>query len=387
MTIPNHFQESHEQVRLLVADFRAREAYYLSAEYQEAEARADFIDKFWIALGWDVRHEHQKNPYEQEVKVERGVTVGLSQKRADYAFHLGPNYRDPRFFCEAKKPSVKIREDRDAHFQTQSYGYSAGAKLSILFDFQELVIVDCRRQPKIDAALSAAHRSYCYADFEDEGKFGEIYWLFSREAVATGRLDAYVAAMPKPKKGKQPGLLRGSDARSVDVTFLDALEQHRAELAKMLKNRNDELDGDTLTELVQRILDRLVFLRFLEDKVIETECRVEDFARAAVGQGWERFLAASRKLDGRYNGVVFKRHEILDGGKLIVDAADFAEVCEALLYVNNGWLFSYIPIHVLGSIYERFLGTVIITTEKRARPELRGSSPICRPSTPNAIRW
>ena len=89
MTIPNHFQKSHEQVRLLIADFRAREAYYLSAEYQEAEARADFIDKFWIALGWDVRHEHQKNPYEQEVKVERGVTVGLAQKRADYAFFLG----------------------------------------------------------------------------------------------------------------------------------------------------------------------------------------------------------------------------------------------------------------------------------------------------------
>jgi hypothetical protein len=31
----------------------------------------DFIDKFWIALGWDVNHDTQTNPYEQDVKVER----------------------------------------------------------------------------------------------------------------------------------------------------------------------------------------------------------------------------------------------------------------------------------------------------------------------------
>ncbi len=45
--------------------------FYLSPAYQEQEARRDFIDKFWLALGWDVNHETQKNPFEQEVKVER----------------------------------------------------------------------------------------------------------------------------------------------------------------------------------------------------------------------------------------------------------------------------------------------------------------------------
>ena len=372
MSIPSNFQESHEQVCVLIADFRAREAYYLSSVYQEAEARQDFIDKFWIALGWDVRHERQKNPYEQEVKVERGVTVGLAQKRADYAFFLGPNYRDPRFFCEAKKPSVKIREDRDAHFQTHRYGWNSQAPLSVLFDFQELVIVDCRRKPHIDAALTAAHHSYCYGDFEDLEKFGEIYWLFSREAVGTGKLDAYVAAMPKPKKtGKQLGLLRGSDARAVDASFLDDLETYRGDLARMLKNNNAELDGDTLTELVQRILDRLVFLRFLEDKLIETKYRVHDFSRAAVGQSWAKFIAASAELDRRYNGIVFKGHKLLDGTSLAIDDGDFADLCEELSHVRSPYDFNAIPVHILGSIYERFLGTVITTTDKRAKPELK----------------
>jgi len=30
----------------------------------------DFVDKFFVALGWDVNHNIQTNPYEQEVHVE-----------------------------------------------------------------------------------------------------------------------------------------------------------------------------------------------------------------------------------------------------------------------------------------------------------------------------
>ena len=42
------------RVKELVADFRANEKFHLSPAYQEQEARRDFIDKFWLALGWDV---------------------------------------------------------------------------------------------------------------------------------------------------------------------------------------------------------------------------------------------------------------------------------------------------------------------------------------------
>jgi hypothetical protein len=69
------FEEAFGRVKELVADFRANEKFYLSPAYQEQEARRDFIDKFWLALGWDVNHETQKNPFEQEVKVERVLYV------------------------------------------------------------------------------------------------------------------------------------------------------------------------------------------------------------------------------------------------------------------------------------------------------------------------
>ena len=61
-----------------------------------------------MALGWDVNHDTQKNPYEQEVKVER-KEHGISQRRADYAFYLAPNFRDVKFYIEAKKPFRRHR--------------------------------------------------------------------------------------------------------------------------------------------------------------------------------------------------------------------------------------------------------------------------------------
>jgi hypothetical protein len=86
------FDEAFRRVKELVAVFRASEKFYLSPQYQEQEARHDFIDNFRLALGWEVNHETQKNPFGQEVKVER-KEHGFSQRRADYAFCLAPNSR------------------------------------------------------------------------------------------------------------------------------------------------------------------------------------------------------------------------------------------------------------------------------------------------------
>src|SRR2546427_10839193 len=109
------FAEAFERVKQLVTIFSENEQRYLSQGYIEAQARLDFIDKFWIALGWDVNHTQQKNPYEQDVRVERNVDVKGRRKKADYAF-LAPNFRDVRFFVEAKKPSANI-QNADDYFQ------------------------------------------------------------------------------------------------------------------------------------------------------------------------------------------------------------------------------------------------------------------------------
>ena len=113
-----------------------------------------FIDKFWIALGWDVNHEEQTDPYKQEVKVERAVATSEFRKRADYAF-LAPNYRDVRFFVEAKKPHAGI-DTPLFYFQTIRYGWNSHVPISVLHDFEEMRVLDCRYKPAINTALGHA---------------------------------------------------------------------------------------------------------------------------------------------------------------------------------------------------------------------------------------
>ena len=52
-----------------------------------------------------------------------------------------------------------------------------------------------------------------------------------------------------------------------------------------------------------------------------------------------------------------------------MDDGQFADICKSLCHVNSAYDFNAIPIHILGSIYERFLGKVIVATDKRARVE------------------
>ena len=61
--MPSNFDEAFAAVQSMEKDFDAHKGHYLSPAYKEAEVRIAFIDKFLIALGWDVNHDTQKNPY------------------------------------------------------------------------------------------------------------------------------------------------------------------------------------------------------------------------------------------------------------------------------------------------------------------------------------
>jgi len=359
-----------QQVRELAERFKAGEARYLLSDYSEAQARKDFIDKFFMALGWDVNHDHQTNPYEQEVKVEPSAA---GQRRADYSFHLAPNFRDVRFFVEAKKPSGEIATNLN-YFQTIRYGWNSETPLAVLTDFEQFHVLDCRYKPNLEAAINQSLQKYHYLDYANLEKFKKLYWLFSREAVANGSLEKYAAGLPKPRGGARiRSLFPIGIQQGIDESFLAELDEHRLTLAKGFKNKNPNLDSETLTELVQRTLDRLVFIRFLEDKGIEPARMVEAFGES--DDAWEDFIAASRRLDGIYNGIVYKHHDILDSPRFRADEKSFADICEKLAHINSPYDFNAIPIHILGSIYERFLGKVIIATDKRAnveeKPEVR----------------
>ena len=365
MAIPQTFDEAFERTKQLVSIFSENEGKYLSPGYSEAQARLDFIDKFWTALGWDVNHEDQLDPYKQEVKVERGVATSEFRKRADYAF-LAPNFRDVRFFVEAKKPHAGI-DNPTFYFQTIRYGWNNKTPLSVLTDFEEMRVLDCRYKPDISTALGHAVLKYHYADYADKEKFRTIYHLFSREAVLNGSIESFAKGMPKLSRKRAQRGVAADEHQSIDESFLQELDDFREELARAYKRKNPELDSAELTEVTQRTLDRLVFMRFLEDKLIESDPLIEDLHKK--GKSWENFIATSRRLDRVYNGIIFKEHSLLDSDRFKADERVFDKISQSLSHRDSPYDFNAIPIHILGSIYERFLGKVIIATAKQARVE------------------
>ena len=371
----NTIQTAFDEIQELINDFDSGILHYLSPSYQESEVRKEYIDKFFTALGWDVNHDYQKNPFEQEVKIEKAQRQqgGLGQKRADYAFFLGPDFKKVQFFVEAKKPSRTLRQNKDDYFQTAKYGWNAGTGISILTDFEEIVIIDCRFVPDVETVLQTQVKYYRYTDFKKFENFEEFYWIFSREALVAGNLPKYIEQLPKPKgSGKQIKLF-GSNYQPVDETFLKYIDAKRFELAIAFNQNYPNFDDYTLTNITQRTIDRIIFIRFLEDKGIENEQIINSIATST--HPWQKFISYCNLLNTKYNSKIFKPSSLDKKDFQGPDPDLFRNLCSELDNTNSPYDFNYIPIYILGSIYERFLGKIVIIENGKAtieeKPEVR----------------
>ncbi len=255
MTTEEMKTAARARVAELVANFRRNEADYLSPRYNETQARTDFITPLLEAFGWDIYNRGGLPNSLREVVEEATVEVGEKlSKKPDYELRLA---RQRKFFVEAKKPSVHVDRDRDAAFQTRRYGYSASMPISVLTNFHQLVIYDCK--PVADPAHDAAVARLLVFNYSDyEARFDELWNLISREAIYSGAFDArYAIDVTR----------RGAD--QFDDLFLRQVKAWRQRLAINIHANNPALSPAELTYAVQLFLSRIVFLRICEDRDIE----------------------------------------------------------------------------------------------------------------------
>jgi len=116
-----------KEVKKLVERFRENREAYLSREYNETQLRRESLDPFFKALGWDVDNEQGYAEAYKDVVHEDAIKVGGATKAPDYAFRIGGTRK---FFVEAKRPSVGIKDDPDAAYQLRRYAWSAKLPLS-----------------------------------------------------------------------------------------------------------------------------------------------------------------------------------------------------------------------------------------------------------------
>ena len=378
-----------KEVIKLIENFERNLDAYRSGKYNETQVRRDFIDPLFKALGWDMDNSAGYAEAYRDVIHEDAIKIGTSTKAPDYSFRVGGQRK---FFLEAKKPSVNVKEDVEPAFQLRRYAWSAKLPLSIVTDFEEFAIYDCRAKPDKGDKASKARLFYCtFHDYAD--KWDEIAAIFSKEAVLKGSFDKY-ASTSKGKRG----------TTEVDSAFLEEIEGWRDLLARNIALRNSALVGAPpgrdsraghaptespcglsqreLNFAVQQTIDRIIFLRICEDRGIEPYGKLMALQNGVNVYG--RLREMFRDADDRYNSGLF--HFKREKGRieapdeltlnLEIDDKPLKEIFKNLYYPDCPYEFSVLGADILGSVYEQFLGKVIrLTAGNRAvvedKPEVK----------------
>lgn len=352
-----------DEIKHLV-DFFEKNEKQIKANWNETETRLELINPFFEALGWDVNNKKKLADVYKEVKHEASLKIGTNMKAPDYSF----NYGKPIFFLEAKKPSVNIKEDISPSFQLRRYGWTAKMPISILTDFEELAIYDCRIKPhKKDNAGVGRVKYYTYKDYIE--KWDEIYNFISKEAVLHGSLNDF--------ENKE---IKGT--ASIDNAFLESIEDWRKKIALNIALRN-EITENELNFAVQLIIDRIIFLRICEDRGIEPYGVLKEITNG--NEIYKKLVAIFERADDRYNSGLFHfkneknrdEHPDTITQKLNIDDKVLKEIIKSIYYPDCPYEMSVLSSDMLGSVYERFLGKIITLKDNSSRavislkPEVR----------------
>ena len=310
--------------------------------YKEEDTKAEFIEPLFEALGWDVRNTENDDEVVREEKISKG--------RVDYSFRINGI---PKFFLEAKA----LKEDLDnIKFVEQAVNYSwhKGCTWAVLTDFEAIKIFNAEWKSVNPLQAQFGQTLPCQLFLE---KFDTL-WLLSRESFEKKLLD--IEAEKWGKKVKKT---------SVDKQLLGDLTKFRDLLNKnILKNNSSKnISGDELDEAVQRIIDRLIFIRTLEDKELEAPMLQSVIREDLNKKVHKKLNLVFRKIDDIYNSKLFTPHLCEN---LEIDDEVLSKIINGLFNTSDNTVhydFSAIDADVLGNIYEQYLGHILKKTDKRAK--------------------
>ncbi len=355
-----------DKIKKLIETFDYNLETYKKGSYNETQVRLEFINPFFKELGWDITNKQGHAEAYKEVIHEDAIKIGGVTKAPDYCFRIGGTRK---FFLEAKKPAVNIKEDIHPAYQLRRYGWSAKLPLSILTDFEEFAVYDCRVKPAKTDKVSHSRIIYMrYTDYIE--RWDELVNIFSPNAILKGSFDKYVK-LKKTKKG----------TAEVDKAFLQEIERWRELLARNIALRNPDLTQRELNFAVQQTIDRVVFLRICEDRGIENYGRL--MALKNGNNVYKRLFQLFRKADDKYNSGLFhfKKEKDRDNfdnltPSLTIDDKTLKDIFKNLYYPDSPYEFSVLPADILGQVYEQFLGKIIRLTPKHQakieeKPEVR----------------
>ena len=339
-------EEAKEKIKKLVDDFSEIPKSQLD-EMKEEQIKWLFIEPLLEALGWE----------KKEIEKEAGVLKG----RADYILKNG---NQEVLVVEAKKTNVSLTDDEGK--QAVSYAYHRKIKFSILTNFKYLQVYHALSNIKnIGKNLLKVNNEYFRLEFKEFLDKFDILWLLSKESFEKGEINKLLSA--KDEKINKP----------IDANILEDLLYIRELLSKELKSKKMSLSQENIDEVVQILIDRLIFIRSVEDRGLEPmnylRSLESDVTQQRVKlQFFPYLLEKFEWFNERYDSKLFEKGLLEKEGSF---SDDVLRKIILILYFgkeNNQerYLFDQIPGDLFGSIYEQYLGTILAGTEKRVKLNL-----------------
>lgn len=318
--------EAKLKIQELVEKYEKVKASHSISKYTEEETKKDFIQPLFQALGWNTTDKN-------EVTAEQVMSAG----RIDYGFYLNGRLK---FNVEAKSLKTDLNREDYAN-QAVKYSWNKGATWAILTDFENLKVFNAQ---VIDRSLS--DKQFFDISYDKYIERFDQLWLLSKEAFIENLLDKEAE-----KVGKKLQII------SVGALLYKDLDECRDILTHVLSICNPKVDKDLLDEGVQKLLDRLIFLRVAEDRAIEGPI-LKELVREHEEKGGHKFqtmIKKFRELDEIYNSNLFSEHPF----EKWEEYGDATEKVIKILYGKPGYYeydFKAMPADVLGGVYENYLG-------------------------------
>ncbi|MCX6777306.1 MAG: N-6 DNA methylase, partial [Candidatus Micrarchaeota archaeon] len=250
--------------------------------------------------------------------------------------------------------------------QAINYSWHKGTSWAVLTDFQRLIIYNAEVKEK-----NLADARFIELRFDQFVEQFEKLWWLSKPGFQEGLLDKEAVGWGKKLRKTKVG-----------DQLLSELMYYRELLSKnILKNNaGKNLSQEDIDESVQKIIDRLIFIRTAEDRDIEPSIlisKVREYEEKTRGKFTTALNEVYVRFDLSYNSKLFtfdlediKKRHLCEN--LEIDNEVLFQVIRGLYQSKDGltnYDFSAIDADVLGNIYEQYLSHILKKTDKRAKVE------------------
>lgn len=336
-------EKTKTEIKKLIEDFKSN--YQKYKKELEANTETKLVEPLFQILGWT------KNDFIKREKANRGEKSGF----ADYAFYIGDKIV---FFLEVKKVGISL--EKEAYKQVISYALSKRVPFAVATNFEELKIFCVEQADAINNKFRVFNNPDDYIN-----NFDDLLFL-SKESFEQGLT---------LKKAESEGRLR--KRVSIDKALLDDLMYIRSLIASDLeKQYHSKYQVNEKEEIIQRILDRLIFIRRCEDIGINPEnMLIEDIRRLPDNKAYPKLREIFAKYNDIYNSGLFAIAKDNDCDKVDINGAIIKKLAYNLYeskdkaYIYN---FDWIDADVLGQVYEQYLGKILEQT-KSGKAKLKDS--------------